>query len=69
MELSSQPDREVCTAPNKGSYAGTRHIDCSYCLLQLMRVPFLIRWTVTLWLAHVKSPAILSWQHGVKVTP
>lgn len=44
-----------------------RHIDC-YCLCQMIcRIPLLVKWVSVAWLAHVKSPAVLSWQHGVDV--
>ena len=43
-----------------------RHIDC-YCLLQMLRIPLFVKWVSVAWLAHVKSPAVLAWEHGVNV--
>lgn len=49
-----------------GEPAILRHVDC-YCLLQLVRMPNLVKWTMTLLLHHVKSPDVLGWQHSMHV--
>ena len=43
-----------------------RHVD-AYCLLQLARVPLLLKWLIDILLPHVKSPAVLGWQYSVHV--
>ena len=43
-----------------------RHVDC-YCLLQFLRAPLLAKWVTVLLLTHVKSPAVLGWEHSMAV--
>lgn len=39
-----------------------RHVD-TYCLLQFGRVALIAKWVTVLLLSHVKSPAVLGWEH------
>jgi len=45
-----------------------RHISI-LCLFRILRLPLVIKWLVRLLLSHVKSPAVLSWQHNLSWKP